>query len=144
MSYTIIKTSKQYKEYCRRLKNLANMKQSKAVEEEMELIELLLDKWENDHLKTKEIDPIVLLKSLMDNKNVSRNELLEVLEITKGALSQILNYKKGLSKNVIRKLSEYFKVSQEAFNRNYPLVSESNRGHKDEKMMNYAKELETA
>jgi len=33
-----------------------------------------------------------------------------------------LHYKKGLSKDVIRKLAAHFKVSQEAFNRPYALV----------------------
>jgi len=33
----------------------------------------------------------------------------------------MLNYKKGLSKEAIRKLSAYFKVSQEAFNRPHKL-----------------------
>ena len=35
----------------------------------------------------------------------------------------ILNYHKGLSKETIRKISDYFKVSQEAFNRPYKLVN---------------------
>jgi HTH-type transcriptional regulator/antitoxin HigA len=36
-------------------------------------------------------------------------------------VSEILNYKKGFSKSIIRQLSTYFKVSQEAFNRPYAL-----------------------
>lgn len=36
-------------------------------------------------------------------------------------MSDILNYKKGLSKEVIRKLATHFKVRQEAFDRPYKL-----------------------
>jgi HTH-type transcriptional regulator/antitoxin HigA len=141
MDYTIIRTTKQYKEYSKRLWDLANMKPSKKIEEEMELIGLFIDKWENNHLNFKKMDPIQLLKYLMDNRNIDRDELINILGISKSAVSQILNYKKGLSKEVIRKISQFFKVSQEAFNRNYELVSDMNRGHKDEKLMNTTKSL---
>jgi len=67
---------------------------------------------------------------------------MAILDISKGTLSKILSYKKGLSKNIIRKLSEHFKISREVFNRPYPIVSEANKGHKDERMMNTPKELE--
>jgi HTH-type transcriptional regulator/antitoxin HigA len=46
-----------------------------------------------------------------------------LLGISKSYVSEILNYKKGFSKSVIRLLSTYFKVSQEAFNRSYALKS---------------------
>ena len=48
-------------------------------------------------------------------------DLVNLLGVSKGYVSDILHYKKGLSKEVIRKLAERFKVSQEAFNRPYPL-----------------------
>jgi HTH-type transcriptional regulator/antitoxin HigA len=67
------------------------------------------------------MDTIELLKYFMENKNITRNDLIEILGINKSALSQILSYKKGLSKSVIRTLADYFKVSQEAFNREYEL-----------------------
>lgn len=144
MNYTIIKTAKQYKEYSARVMKLASEKPLKNVQDEIELLEMLIDKWEKEHFQSKNMDPIQLLKYLMDNRNMAREELIGLLGISKSAVSQILNYKKGLSKDVIRKLSEFFKVSQEAFNRNYSLISDANRGHKNEKMMNIKKEFERA
>jgi HTH-type transcriptional regulator/antitoxin HigA len=75
---------------------------------------------------------------------MTRNELMQILGLSKGAVSQILSYKKGLSKEVIRKLADTFKVSQEAFNRHYPITAKENKGHKNEKMMNTEKVLELA
>jgi len=46
--------------------------------------------------------------------------------VSKGLVSDILNYKKGLSKEIIRKLSDTFKLSQETFNRHYDLVASVN------------------
>ena len=141
MNYAIIKTKKQYHEYCDRVMALALKKPTREIEDEMELVELLIDKWEKDNLKNEDMDPIELLKFLMENQNMERNELMELLDISKGALSQILNYKKGLSKNVIRKLSERFKVSHEAFNRPYKLISDANYHLRDASVMNTKKIL---
>jgi len=58
-------------------------------------------------------------------------ELTKLLGLTKGTVSKILNYQKGLSKETIRKLSEHFRVSQEAFNRPYKLKNEIKRQFRD-------------
>jgi len=50
-------------------------------------------------------------------------DLVTLLNVSKGYVSDILNYKKGLSKEVIRKLATHFKVSQEMFNRAYDLIT---------------------
>jgi HTH-type transcriptional regulator/antitoxin HigA len=143
MKYTIIKNKAQYITYCDKIMNLTSVKKpNKEIENEIALLELLIDKWDKEHYKPTEKSPIELLKYLMENRGMSRNDLMEILGLSKGAISQILNYKKGLSKNVIRKLADTFKVSQEAFNRPYPLTVEVNKGHKNEKMMNTKKVLE--
>ncbi len=59
----------------------------------------------------------------MQDHQLKPQDLTEILGISKGYVSDILNYKKGLSKEVIRKLAEHFKVRQEAFNRVYDLKS---------------------
>ncbi len=123
MKYLIIKTVEQYKNYCKRAKELYNLKKPDSDQkEEMELLDLLIETYESSKYKSKELNPIELLKYLMENHNMTREDLIKVLNINKSAISQILNYRKGLSKEVIRKLSDHFKVSQDAFNRPYELV----------------------
>lgn len=140
MEYTIIHTKKQYKEYCKKIMELSSQKSTKKIEDEIELLQMLVDKWDSETYKSKEeMDPIQLLKYLMENKNLNQVDLVPILGINKSAVSQIMSYKRGLSKDVIRKLSTHFKMTQEAFNRSYPLVSEANRGHVNEKMMNTTK-----
>jgi HTH-type transcriptional regulator/antitoxin HigA len=144
MKYTVIKNKKQYVEYCDKLMELNFKPSSKANNDDIELLEVLIDKWDKDNYKTPKMDPIQLLNFLMSNHNLNRNDLINLLGIGKSAVSQILDYKKGLSKEVIRKLSEHFKVSQEAFNRPYPIKAEENKHHKNERMMNTVKVLEPA
>lgn len=112
---------KQYDAYSIRVMELDTNKPSKFVKAEMELLELLINKWEQEHVTHSTMDPVQLIQHLMDVHELSRNDLLEILEIKRSALSQILSYHKGLSKNVIRKLAERFRLSQEIFNREYQL-----------------------
>ncbi|HJY23828.1 MAG TPA: helix-turn-helix domain-containing protein, partial [Hanamia sp.] len=65
--------------------------------------------------------PIKLLKSLMKDHKMKAVELAKLLNVSEGLVSDMLNYKKGLSKDTIRILSERFKLKQEAFNRPYEL-----------------------
>lgn len=61
----------------------------------------------------------------MTENNLKAKDVAEMLKVSKGLVSDVLNYKKGLSKEIIRSLSDYFKVSQEAFNRFYELKGAS-------------------
>jgi HTH-type transcriptional regulator/antitoxin HigA len=127
LKYKIIKSKKQYNEYCEQLETLLDNKgKSKSMKEEIELLTFLIEKWDNEHNSFHDVDPVQLLKSLMDDRNMKSISLAEMLGVSKGLVSDILNYKKGLSKEVIRKLSDTFKLSHEAFNRHYDLVASIN------------------
>lgn len=123
LKYKLIKSEEQYYEYCRILKKLV-VKEDEKNENEIELLELLIDKWDQDHNTMNDVDPITLLLSLMEDHNLKSKDLADILGLSKGTISKILNYQKGLSKASIRKLSIHFKLFQEAFNRPYPLVGQ--------------------
>lgn len=59
----------------------------------------------------------------MSNNTMKAVDLAALLNVSEGLVSDMLNYKKGLSKDTIRILSQKFKISQEAFNRPYKLKS---------------------
>jgi len=46
-------------------------------------------------------------------------DLAEILNLSKSLVSEILDYKKSMSKDIIRTLFSHFKVSKEAFNSPY-------------------------
>ena len=124
--YSIIKTKLQYDDYCQLLEKLFDSEQSKYPEDEIDLLTLLIEKWDEEHNTFEESDPIELLQYLMTGKSLKAKDLAEILHVSKGLISDILNYKKGLSKDIIRLLSDYFKVAQEAFNRPYQLKTSAN------------------
>ena len=145
LKYTIIRSKQQYNKYCKLLEILLDSgSKNKLIREEIDLLTLLVEKWDAEHSTLKEVDPIRLLHSLMVDHGMKAKDLVELLGMSKGYISDILHYKKGLSKDVIRKLAERFKLSQDAFNRPYKLISAVNTRLKHASMMNTTKDLATA
>jgi HTH-type transcriptional regulator/antitoxin HigA len=145
LKYRVITSKKQYKEYCTKLEGLIfSSAKTKDIKDEISLLTLLIEKWDEDHNNFEEVDPIKLLQSFMNDHSLKAADLVMILGISKGYVSDILNYKKGLSKAVIRKLAGHFKVSQEAFNRPYSLVVPENAGLRNAGDMNTGKKLKTA
>ena len=146
-AFTIIRSKKQYITYCNDLEKLTLKYDSKPSVDLLDLIDtitLLIEQYDEENTQLMNVDPIQLIKSLMQENNLKQKDLVDLLHVSKGHLSDILNYKKGLSKNVIRILSERFKVRQSAFNRPYKLSVEVNRHYRNANMMNTKKDLETA
>jgi HTH-type transcriptional regulator / antitoxin HigA len=122
LKYKIIGSLKQYHHYCKELESLlAHKSRGKEIRDEIDLLTLLVEKWDAEHSTLNELDPIALLQELLSVRKMKAVDLVQLLDVSKGLVSDILNYKKGLSKSVIRKLASEFKVSQEAFNRPYKL-----------------------
>jgi len=140
LKYTVIKDQKQYENYCDILENLV-FRDERELQDEIELLTLLIEKWDNDNNTFKDSDPIEILKGLMEEHDLKATDLTEILDLSKGTISKILNYHKGLSKDTIRKLSDYFKLSQEAFNRPYKLINDVNRHFRNASLMNTKKNM---
>jgi len=141
LKYKVIKSDKQYKEYCQILDELVNKDDNFSIDE-IELLTILIEKWDYEHDTFKEVNPIELLLSLMEENNLKSKDLVQILGVSKGLVSDILNYKKGLSKEIIRTLAQYFKMHQEAFNRPYKLKVAANSHFRNASVMNTAKKLE--
>jgi len=139
LKYTIIKNEDQYFNYCNQLEMLTSSNVGK--EDEIELLILLIEKWDEEHSTLSESDPIQSLKYLIAENKLKAIELAHILGVSKGLVSDILNYKKGLSKEVIRLLASHFKVSQEAFNKPYKLKSSLNSHLRNASVMNTKKEV---
>lgn len=139
MKYSVIKDKAQYDAYCSVLETL--LESDPVNSEEVELLTLLIEHYDAANNSFTEIDPIELLKSLMKDHGLRPKGLADYLGVSKGYVSDLLNYKKGLSKEVIRKLANRFSLAQEAFNRPYKLHVPENRHFKNASMMNFTKEI---
>jgi len=121
LKYKVIRNRVQYDDYCKALEILLTLKSNSEVQDEIDLLTLLIETFDEAHNTFTELDPIALLRSFMTEHHLKPQQLVALLAVSKGYVSDILNYKKGLSKEVIRKLATHFKVRQEAFNRPYKL-----------------------
>ena len=145
LKYKIITSEKQYDKYCKALEDMVfSSQKKKAMKDEIALLTLLIEKYDEEHYDFELANPIVLLKSLMKDHKMKAVDLASLLNVSEGLVSDMLNYKKGLSKDTIRILSERFKLNQEAFNRPYELHVPVSPKFKDAKMMNSRKKLARA
>lgn len=145
LKYKVITSKGQYKEYSNSLEELLfSGAKDRNTKDEIALLTVLIEKWDAEHNTFEELDPVQLLHSLMDEHNMKAKDLVDMLQISKGYVSDILNYKKGLSKDIIRKLANHYKVSQEAFNRPYKLVVLENTHFRNASVMNTKKKFVAA
>ena len=119
-------------------------KKSQAHQDTIDLLTLLIEKWDEEHNTFSDTDPIELLGYLMKENKIKAVELAVELEISKSLLSDILHYRRGLSREVIRKLASRFKLSQELFNKPYELVSSVKSRLKEASAINTRKKLSKA
>ena len=145
LKYKVIKSETQYDKYCDLLEELLDSgSQSKAVNDEIELLTLLIEKWDEEHYPFEKLDPVEILKSLMKDHKMKAVDIAALVGVSEGLVSDMLNYKKGLSKETIRILANRFKLSQEAFNRPYKLVNPTNLRSKAPGIVNTKKKLKRA
>ena len=97
-------------------------KKTPAHQDTIDLLTLLIEKWDQEHNTFTDADPVELLSYLMKENKVKATDLAAELDVSKSLVSDILHYRRGLSREVIRKLASRFKVSQELFNKPYKLV----------------------
>lgn len=124
MKYKRIHSIEQYNDYCNIYEKLT-MKNSNKYAEELDLLELLIEDYDNrtiESIGTKEdMNPVEILQYLMDENSLSKAELARQVGVSRQLITEILNYKRNISKKMITKLSDRFKMQQTAFSREYEL-----------------------
>ena len=124
MKYKRIHSIKQYNEYCNIFEKLM-LKNASKYAEELDLLELLIEDFDNKTIGTignkEDMDPVEILQYLMDENDLSKAELARQLNVSRQLITEILNYKRNISKKMIGKLSDRFKMQPIAFSREYDL-----------------------
>lgn len=117
LKYSVIHNRKQYDKYCKILEELVfGNKKNKAIQEEIELLTVLIEKYDAENNPMFKMDGAVLLKSFLNDQNaMSQKELSEKLDVSEGYVSDMVNGKKNISKQMAVKLGQVFKVRPDAF-----------------------------
>lgn len=126
IKYRVIDSDTQYESYCDILEKLVFSSDiTPALQDEINLLTLLIETYDKQKSHFRNLDPVQLLKSLLAEHKMKAADLARKLNVSEGLISDILKYKKGMSKKTIRGIAELFKMQQEAFNRNYALAPTS-------------------
>jgi HTH-type transcriptional regulator / antitoxin HigA len=81
----------------------------------LELLAKLAEDFEETHQEVGDAAPREVLKLLMDGRGMKQADLLPVLGLSKGTLSDMLSGRREISRTTARKLAEHFGVSADLF-----------------------------
>jgi len=126
MKYRVIDSDTLYENYCDVLEKLVfSSPITPEIQDEINLLTLLIETYDKQNSRFRNLDPVQLLKSLLAEHKMKAADLARKLHVSEGLISDILKYKKGMSKKTIRGVADLFKMQQEAFNRPYAATSKS-------------------
>ena len=121
VKYKKIVDLKQYNDYCNKHEKLG-IKGYQKHKDEIELLEILIEEYDSRMgVFTKKLNPVELLNSILEEEEMSYAELARGLGTSRQLISDISRYRRNISKEMVTKLSHYFKMRPEAFSRPYKL-----------------------
>ena len=118
MTSKIIKTEKDYNLALKRLEEIFDAKKGTKHGDELELLSLLIDNFEKEKHAIDLPDPIEAIKFRMEQLGYKQKDLAEVIGL-KSRVSEILNRKRKLTLEMIRKLHDVLGIPTEVLVREY-------------------------
>ncbi|MDR1974538.1 MAG: hypothetical protein LBQ31_07690 [Bacteroidales bacterium] len=104
MKLKAIKTEQDYNDALARLEVIFDAKLGTPEGDELEVLGILVDQYENEHFPIDMPDPVEAIKFRMEQMAYNRQDLANVVGL-KSRASEILNRKRKLSLSMIRQLN---------------------------------------
>jgi len=118
MEHKVIKNEKEYQKALTRLEKIFDSKKGSKEGDELELLALLIDKYELEKYPIDLPDPIDAIKFRMEQLGYKQKDLAVALGL-KSRVSEILNKKRKLTLDMIRKLSETLSIPTDVLVKDY-------------------------
>jgi HTH-type transcriptional regulator/antitoxin HigA len=116
MKYKVVKSKERYFEYCNILEGLATGEfRSLDTEDEIELLTLLIEDWDERRNHFQAVSSIELLRYLMAEHGIGTKELADIAGVGNRLILETLARKRSLPSGLIKILSKHFKLFPEAF-----------------------------
>lgn len=112
MNIKPIKTKTDYQQALHRLEFIFDAKKGTPVGDELEVLSILIDKYENEHFPIHFPSPIEAIKFRMEQLGYNQSDLAKAVGL-KSRASEILNKKRKLSLDIIRQLHNKLKIPTE-------------------------------
>lgn len=112
MTISAIKSNEDYKNALSRLEEIFDAKLDSIEGEELEVLGILIDKYENEHFPIGFPDPIEAIKFRMEQMGYNQTDLAKVVGL-KSRASEILSRKRKLTLEMIRQIHTALKIPTE-------------------------------
>lgn len=114
----VIKTEKEYQAALCRLEEIFDAKRDSKTADELELLSLLIEKYENEVSPIDLPDPIEAIKFRMEQLGYKQKDLAQAIGL-KSRVSEILSKKRKLTLDMIRKLHDTLGIPTEVLIKEY-------------------------
>lgn len=118
MDIKAIKTEQDYNQALKRLEEIFHAEIDTPEGDEAEVLSILIEKYEDENYPIGMPDPIEAIKFRMEQMGMKQKDLAEVVGFT-SRVSEILNRKRKLTLNMIRKLSDKLHIPTEILVQEY-------------------------
>jgi HTH-type transcriptional regulator / antitoxin HigA len=109
MNIKPIRTKKDYEQALLRLENIFEAKKGTPKGDELEILSLLIEKYEDEKFPIDMPDPVEAIKFRMEQMGMTQTDLANIVG-QKSRASEILNRKRKLSLDMIRQLHEQWHI----------------------------------
>ncbi|MDG1760163.1 MAG: helix-turn-helix domain-containing protein [Flavobacteriaceae bacterium] len=113
-----IRNEKDYQKALGRLEDIFDSKKGTEEGDELEILSILIDRYENENFPIGMPDPIEAIKFRMEQMGMNQKDLAEVVGF-KSRVSEILNKKRKLTLDMIRKLNTNLHIPTEVLVQDY-------------------------
>lgn len=124
IKYGVIHSAEQYQAYEKALEELlSDDPDNPEILREIELLTLLLKTYEVETgiVSSKEMNGLEAIQYIMDSEELNGASLAKKLDVSRAYISDILNSKRSISKEMARKISQRFGYPLEILLRPYPI-----------------------
>jgi len=118
MKINLIKTRKDYEKALNRLEEIFDSKKGSTEGDELEILSMLIDNYENIHFPIDTPDPIDAILFRMEQLDFNQNDLVGIVG-SKSKVSEVLNKKRKLSIGMIRRLNSKLSIPAEVLIKPY-------------------------
>ncbi|WP_430812941.1 MULTISPECIES: helix-turn-helix domain-containing protein [unclassified Carboxylicivirga] len=121
MNIRPIKTETDYQEALQRLDELFDAEIGTPESDEADVLALLVDNYENEHYAIEAPDPIEAIKIRMEEMHIRQIDLVPEIG-GRSRVSEVLNKKRKLTVDMIRKLTKRLNLSAKVLINDYQLL----------------------
>ena len=109
MAISVIKTDEEYESALARIEQIMDAKPKSPEGDELELISMLIEKYEQEKYPLPEADPVDVIRYYMEQRGLKATDLVGIIG-DKASVSKVLNRERKLNLRMVRNLHQKAKI----------------------------------